>query len=668
MNRKQLLLAAFALLTPFVGAALFGAEIERSIPADAVKPNAVVLEWTADHDAALSGYFVRLANCLPPRDEPIVAALSVNGQRVGENVAIPIFPYPLLHHTLPYTHGSQTIPPLDVGREYRRAVGPIALRQGDVVAVAIESCGPEIASGVTAGLQFQGRRPLAEMRNPFRECRTNGPVCSIPWSEPECVAVGTQEKFDPRCAPQNNSSVIADRDGTLYIFCAYYSVDEQYGGGRGGSYSRIVGFKKAPDAEQWEDIGIVVDLMEGATYSGDPFVFRDLEGRPCLLFCFCDGTNGFADWKLGGNYVLRSETDSFSGPWSDPIPLWSNYPREPDDNKTGGRANCVRIFPRQETQDYLVVWNHGAQDMDVRGVVVKNFDEEITHEQLGDAMLFSKNQEEGGGGFTYGNKGYYSTWQIPWRNDPNGLQRLYEVDLTEPLTPASWRVVPGSIGFNDGSNPKRDGGTTADAWAISVANDRVWATSCEYSATEKKNYLYVRSAPLDAFEKHVESVKPDDVVFRYGAVRVPTYHEVFPTIEYALGQQCSLEFDFTSYGDLSYAFISLGPSDVPNESRSLFFEMNPDGTRLVAYKDDATRHVLAEQPEPTWEPGKTYRLKLVRNGARFAFFVDGEEALDVTIDDEEILRNANDEPRFRLYGWQGGRYEIANAVLVDGKE
>ncbi len=662
---KRLCYAVLTFLTLFVGASTFGAEIFGSISAKDVKPNAEVLQWTADHDVALSGYFIRLTNCLPPRDEPIVAALFVNDKRVEGSVAIPAFGFPLAAHTRPYSLGSQTLPPLDVGREYRVPVDPIALKQGDVVRVAIEACGEKVESGVTVGLQLQGKHELAKLRDPFRECRTNGPVCQIPWSEPEFVAVGTQEKFDPRCAPQNNSSVIADKDGTLYIFCAYYSVDEQYGGGRTGSYSRIIGYKKAPGADKWEDIGIVVDLMEGQTYSGDPYVFRDLEGRPCLLFCACDGTNGFADWKYEGNYILRSKTDSFSGPWEDPIPLWSNYPREPDDNKTGGRANCVRIFPRQKTQDYLVVWNHGAADMDIRGLVVKNFDQEVAHEQIGNATVFSHNQEEGGGGCVYGDKGYYSTWQIPGLNDPNGLQRLYEVDLDDdPLNPESWRVVPGSIGFNDGANPKRDGGTTADAWAFSVVGDRFYATSCEYSATENKNYLYVRSASM----KDMVEMNYDDVVFRYGAVRVGPYREVFPTIEYALGKQCSLEFDFTSYGELSYAFASIGPSETPNMFRTLYFEINPDGAKLVAYKDSEERHVLAEKPEPKWEPGKKYRIKMVRDDARITCFFDGEKVFDVTIDDEEMLRNLNDNPRFKLYGWQGGKYEISHAVLTDGKE
>ena len=670
---KRFLLAALAAFT--FAATGWGAEptrtpsgeIEGALPAAEVAPNATVFEWQVDSDATLSGFYIRLTNCLPPRETPIVASLQINGKRLEETVAIPAFGFPLAYHTRPYGFDPQTFPPLDVAREFRRAVAPIALRKGDVVRAAIDSCGDGVASGVTCGLQFQGRKPLELARAPFRECRTNGPVCSIPWSEPEIVAVGTHKQFDPLCAPQNNSSVIADKDGTVYIFCAYYSVDEQYGGGRSGSYSRIYGYKKAPNADKWESMGLIVDLLEGGTYSGDPFVFRDLEGRPNLLFTSCDGTNGFIDWQKEGNYIIRSKTDSFAGPWGEPKPLWEAYPREPDDNKTGGRANCLRIYPRAKTRDYLVVWNHGAQDMDIRGLVVPNLDDVISHDAIGSAPVFVKNQEEGGGGFTYGDKGYYSTWQIPWLNDPNGLQRMYEVDLNDPLNPESWRATPGSIGSNSGANPKRDGGTTADAWAISAAAGKLWATSCEYSASENKNYLYVRSAPLEAFHDYLEG-KRTDAVFRYGAVRVPRYHETFPTVEYALGQDCSFEMDFLSRGELSYAFIALGPSDAPNELRTVFYEVNPNGAFFVAYKNEHERIILAENPNATWEPNRKYRLKLTREGNWFVAYLDGKKVLETTVDDPEILANLNDNPRFRLYGWQGGDYEISNAFIVDGKE
>ena len=663
---RNVFLSAIAVL--LLATVCRAADVEQTIPAKDVAPGATVLEWTADADATLSGFYLRLANCVPPMDEPIVAALFIRGERLGRTVVIPAFKRPLLYHTRPAWSNPQTFPPLDVGREFRRSVAPIALKKGDAVSIVVESCEPNLASGLVAGLQFQGKHNLADDRAPFREARTNGPVCSIQWSEPEVVTIGSGEKFDPLCAPQNNSSVIADADGTLYIFSAFYSVDEQYGGGRGGSYSRIYGYKKAPGADAWEPIGLVVDVLEGQTYSGDPFVFRDLDGTPCILFSSVDGTNGFADWRVGATYIQRSTTDSFAGPWAKPFALWRDYPQYPDDKVTGGRANCVRIYPRAKTQDYLVVWNHGSIDMDVRGLIVKDLTTEISYDTICHAPMFVRNQEEGGGGFTLGDKGYYSTWQIPWLNDPNGLQRVYEIDLNDGANPEAWRVVPGSLGCNDGANPKRDGGTTADAWAISVAGGRLWATSCEYSATENKNYLYARSAPIEEFEKFISSKRSSDVVFRYGAVRPQLYHETFPTIERAVGENCSLELDFRSFGELAYAFIFLGASDAPESLRSVQFEFNKDGARFVAYENNGFRIILAESPTPRWEPGKKYRLKLVREGAKLTGYVDGVEAVSTTVTNDQILASLNDEPRFRLYGWEGGSYEISNAVLTDGKE
>ena len=666
-----------ALVSLFTFARISSAEtaaVEGTLDALHVQTGSVILKWTSDRENVISGFYVRLANCVPPKEEPVVVALRINGQMLEDRVEIPVFPQPLYTYALSYKFTPRCFPPLDIAREFRRALShPQTIREGDIVELTVISSG-EMSSGVTAGLQFQGVHSLAEMRNPFRDCRTSGPVCRIPWSEPEVLDVGTGVRFDPRCAPQNNSSVIDDPDGTLYQFTAFYSVDEQYGGGREGSYSRIFGYKKAPSAEKWEPLGLVVDLFEGMTYSGDPYVFRDLEGRPSMYVCACDGTNGFLDWQKMSALLIQSETDSFAGPWGKPTYIWKDYPRVPDGSKSGVRANCLRIFPRPETNDYMIVWNHGADDMDVlRYMIVDDLKKEISHAEVGDGEVVSINQEEGGGGFTFEGKGYLSNWQIPFLNDPSGVQRLYEFDLTganDSYAPENVRVVPGSIGFNDGSDPKRDGGCTADAWAISVAGGRLWATSCEYSATENKNYLMARSAPIDP-----DHLFPLDGIFRYGAVYSGLCPEVFPIVEYALGKQASLEFDFVSRGEKSYAFIAINPSNSPAYYRALLFEMNPDGCRLVANKGhyeletgqgEGNTVVLAEASSPCWEQEKKYHLRMERDGAQIKVSVDGGEVFSVTIDDPEILANLDDDPRFELYGWQGGYYEVSNAVLTDG--
>ncbi|MDO4586109.1 MAG: hypothetical protein Q4C95_02310 [Planctomycetia bacterium] len=653
--------------------ALTASDLENQIPAKEVRNGQPVFEYEAVEGDVLSGFYLRLANGLPPRQEPVVVGLKLNDELLPARVSIPVFSYPLVYQTRPFTH-SETFPPLDVALEYREAIQPVSLEPGDRVSVEIVSTAP-LQSGIVAGIQLQGRYKLTEMRNPIRDARTNGPVCLIPWEAPEIIAVGTQKKFDPLCAPQNNSSIINDEDGTLYQFTAYYSVDEQYGGGRGGSFSRIYGYRKRPGAKSWEEIGLVVDLMKDKTYSGDPFVFRDLKGTPCLVYTTCDGTNGFQDWKRIDAWLIRSTTDSFEGPWGKPTPLLLDYPREPDDNKTGGRANCIRIYTRQATNDYVFVWNHGAQDMDIRVIILPTLDVPVSHEQINQGTIVVKNQEEGGGGFQYGSKGYYSTWQIPWLNDPNGVQRLYEFDLADADNPEAWRVVPGSLGFNDGTNPLIDGGCTADAWAVSVINDELWATSCQWSVTNGKNYLVACRAllPLSALNLSALNDECKELSFprsnelRYGAVRTEPYHETVPTIEYALGNDCSLEFDFYSEGELSYGFIGLAPSDQPLFRHGIALEFSPQGGRLVAYGEDPFPIALSDVTTVRWEPGKSWHLKLQRSGRTITAFVDQEQIGPITLE-ESILSELEKSPRFKLYGWKGGLYKISNAILTDGKE
>ena len=75
--------------------------IEGTIMASEVRPGAVILEWTADADRVLSGFYLRLANPLPPRDEPVVAAIEAAGETLDATAAIPAFSYPLARHTRP---------------------------------------------------------------------------------------------------------------------------------------------------------------------------------------------------------------------------------------------------------------------------------------------------------------------------------------------------------------------------------------------------------------------------------------------------------------------------------------------------------------------------------------------------------------------------------------
>lgn len=650
-------IAAAAALFLVSGAA--SVEPSGSLTAALVKPGATVCSYTARNGDTVSGFFIRLTNCVGPREEPVVAAIRVHGELLPARVHIPAFPFPLVKHTRGDRPG---IPPLDVGQEFRAAIPPVTLKEGEEVRVEIVSA-ESLVSGVTAGLQLQGRHALAEMRNPFRESRTAGPVSRIPWEPPEIIAAGNQQKFDPQCAPQNNSSIVSDADGTLFQFTAYYSVDEQYGGGRGGSYSRIFGFRKAPGSDRWEQLGLIVDLHKEQTYSGDPFAFRDLNGTPCLVYTVADGTNGFADWKRLGAFLRRSTTNSFAGPWGEPHAFFENYPREPDDNKTGGRANCIRIYSREKTRDYVFVWTHGAQDMDIRGVILPDLNATLTHEQIGSAPVLVRNQDEGGGGFQFGEKGYLSTWQIPWVNDPTGIQRVYEFDLADALNPEAWRIVPGSLGMNDGSTAYRDGGCTADSWAVSLVGNELWATSCEWSVSDKKNYLLARRASAGE-----ASLFRGSGVFRYGAVCVDGFHEVVPVIEYAVGKECAFEMTFIGTGLYAYAFLMLAPSDAALYKNSLCLEVSSSGSRLVAYRDDADPIPLTSYQPIVWESGKPISIKLIRRDAELTGLVDGQTVGPATISGSDMLQWLDQSPRFKLYGWKGSGYSIAGAVLTDGPQ
>ena len=632
------------------------AEVEGTLSAKEVKPGAVLLRHTAERTEKISGFYVRLANCLGPTEKPVVAALRSGDTLRPERVTLPVFPFPLIKYTRP---AGPVYPPLDVGQEYRVALAaPLELKVGEAVTLEVESCGP-MESGVVAGLQFQGVWPLTGMRQPFRAARSCGPVSRVAWSEREVVCTGNQVKFDPECAPQNNSGIVADADGTLFQFSAYYSVDEQYGGGRGGSYSRIFGFRKAPGAAEWEKLGLIVDpVPDGLTYAGDPFVFRDLDGTPCLAYSTADGTDGFADWKLIDGMVRRSKTKSFAGPWGEPHAFYEKFPRH-GGSLHEGRMIGIRIYPRVETKDYVLLWQHGAPDIHVRGVIIPDLNAKLTHEQIQQAAVLARNQEEGGGGFQRDGKGYLSTWQIPGLNDPTGVQRLYEFELADPLNPEKWRVVPGSWGFNDGTDPVEDGGCTADAWALSMVGDDLWATVVTWSVSNQKNSTLACRVP---WELRVGET------FRYGVSKLAAYRDVVPVVEYAVGDACSLRFDFSGKGKEAYAFLLLGPARQALWCGTVGLEVSDKGMRLVAYSADLKPTGLTPYQEPCWAEGKTLRLKLQREGLRITAWVDGAQCGPVTVTDESRIQFLSEPQRFKLYGWQGGLYAIKNAVLADGPE
>jgi hypothetical protein len=633
-----------------------GSESLSVIPAAEVRAGAVVCRHKAVRAETVTGFYTRLANCVGPRLEPVVVALRSAGGLSAERVAIPVYGTPLNMYT---RQNGKVFPPLDVAQEYRVALAqPLKLKAGDEVTLEIVSA-ETMVSGVVAGLQFAGRWPLLELREPFRQTKAAGPVSRIAWSEREVVCTGNQQQFDPQCAPQNNSVVVGDADGSLFQFTAFYSVDEQYGGGRGGSYARTYAYKRRPGTNGWEALGVVMELPAGITYAADPFAFRDLDGTPCLILGVADGTNGFADWKFSWGYLLRSQTKSFAGPWSEPHYLWEKYPRGSSNNAGSERMICARVFPRPRTKDYVLCWQHGEADISVRGAILPDLKTTLTHEQIRNAPTLIRNQDEGSGGFVRGEKCYIDSWQIPNVNDVTSIQRLYEFDLDDPLNPERWRVVPGSWGFNDGTNPLEDGGATADCWSLSLVGDELWATSVAWSTSNRRNSTLACRVPWD---------KRLGDTFRYGVSKVDAYKEIAPVVEYAVGERCSLSAEITGSGKESYVFLCLAPSARQLIRGGVAVEVSDKGTRLAACGQDGRSTGLTPYVGQPFVPGRTYAVKLQREGSTITGWVDGQKIGPVTLSDPAQTKLLAEPPRFKFHGWQGGLYTIRNAYIVDGQE
>jgi len=620
---------------------------EGGIAAAQVRPGAVVHKFQSASSVVVSGFHARLAHCTGPTEHPVVIGMRHNGKLTPEEIHFPVYGKPLNEYTR--TNG-RTNPPLDVAQEYHVALEkPVVFSPGDSLALEVVSSG-RMESGIIAGVQIQGILPLAEMRDPFRQTKQAGPVCRIAWSEPETVCTGSEIKYDPKCSPQNNSGVVSDPDGTFYQFTSFYSVDEQHTErGREGSYARIFPFKKPPQSNEWEPCEIPFDLPAGIAYLGDPFAFRDLMDRPCLLYSMGDGTRGFADWEHIWGCLRVSKTDSFAGPWDEPHFFIDRLPGEQHNQRCIG----LRVYPRKETGDYVLLWQMGEADITVRGVILENLDAKLSHNDVLNAPVLVRNQEEGGGGFVHGGKGYLSTWQIPSINDPTSIQRLYEFDLDSPLSPENWRVVPGSAGFNDGANPDEDGGETADSWSLSLVGNELFATSVAWSVSHRRNSILVRHVPWDRREGNV---------FRYGVSKVPGYQEVAPVVEYALGPCCALEALVRGYGPRAHLFVGLAPANSPLLHGGIALEISDSGARLTGFSETGAPYGLTAYCLPEFVPGRDYKIELVRHGSAVTGKVDGRLVGTVCIG--EPLSTS--PLRFKFYGWQGNSYEIREAVLTDG--
>jgi hypothetical protein len=220
--------------------------------------------------------------------------------------------------------------------------------------------------------------------------------------------------------------------------------------------------------------------------------------------------------------------------------------------------------------------------------------------------------------------------------------------------------VPGSWGFNDGTNPVEDGGATADCWSLSLVGNELWATPMVWGFSYRKNSVLACHVPWD---------RRFGNVFRYGVAKVSGYNEVAPVVEYAVGDKCSLSAEITGSGTEAYVFLFLAPSVRPLFGGGVAVEVSDKGSRLVAYAGKGRQATgLTPYHEPGFVSGKAFQVKLQRDGNTLAGWVDGQKLGPVTISDPTQKTMFAEPQRFKFYGWQGGLYSIKSAVLVDGPE
>ncbi len=549
---------------------MIAAEIHGELPASRIAADAIILDHRAQVGEVLTGFGARYATPRPPLTVGVVVRLSIDDVELGR-MTLPYLPAPAAEHTA----AGRSAEPFDVAREWRQRLSPaVHLTSGQRVIMSVVSA-PLDAPALAGVVQFAGQVDAGTLRAPWRETRMAGPVCSIPWSVAEEVCRGSERGGDARCSPQNNSGVVSDPDCTLWQFTAFYSEDEQFGGGRAGSISRIAAFRRADDGT-WSDQGIVADPVPwGLTYAGDPFAFHDRDGTPCLASSVVDGSHGFSDWSHIGLVILRSRSTSFAGPWDPPHFLLRGLPGHGHDD----RAICWRLLPRPDGS-WLTCWNHGERDITWRALVLPDLRHEQPHHAVMGATIMARNQEEGGGGFADGGTAFLSSWQIPGINDPTGVQRLYAVDLVAPLEPGSWRIVPGSVGWTDPTDPRQDGGPTADAWNLSLPRSgELWATAVMWSASEQRNRILARHTRWPLQRGPWRIGVPARSWQSHG-----THDRVLPCIEWALGRQWTAEVVLSIAQPGAEVSIGVSPATAPHGEGGAFFPLSaPVGQTLTVH-------------------------------------------------------------------------------------
>jgi hypothetical protein len=360
--------------------------------------------------------------------------------------------------------------------------------------------------------------------------------------------------------------------------------------------------------------------------------------------------------------LLRSTTRSFAGPWQPPRVLFEKYPMGADKE---ARVICLRVFPREPTHDYVILWQFGLRDISVRGLVRPSLDTPdipLPHDTITAAPVLVRNQEEGGGGFQRGPYGYLSTWQIPSINDPTGMQRVYRFELEDPLNPDKWIPLPGSWGWNASSDPWQDGGETADAWSLSLdaPTDRLFATAVVYSLTHRKNSIMARSVRWD------ERVGRE---YRFGAPRIPAFRFVSPVVEYAVGPAAALEVEIKGLprSSTSPLVLVLGGAETTMghmvgirvmANRAAFITISPSGK---------IREKTAGKPVPCpSDPAAFASIRLAKDHHRIRAWVNGRLVGKYRVKPWVWGLKAHPDLRFRLFAQDGAEYRVQRIVLTDG--
>ncbi len=176
--------------------------------------------------------------------------------------------------------------------------------------------------------------------------------------------------------------------------------------------------------------------------------------------------------------------------------------------------------------------------------------------------------------------------------------------------------LPGSLGWNDPTNPIEDGGATADSWSVShqPESDTLWATSVVWSESLQKNSTLACSVPWD---------KQRGKTFWFGCPFARP--EIAPVVEYALGTSCCLSATVTATGPNASILVLLAPSQRPLILGGVGLEVSGQGARLVACSEEREVKELTPFQGRAFVSNKRYRVTLQRSNHTLTAWVDDQD-------------------------------------------